>query len=160
MADTIPITCPEAFTKGPPELPELMAASVATPLEKQFSTISGVDSMTSSSSLGMTNVTLKAAYGNTNGTLYTTLATNAMRGRQIFQVTQAPLDQIEQVRHGGIDGFRPMVVADGLRMPGGQFPMRGNVRAGLSMVAPNQEVLRIDRRTSMVHQPAHPGGIE
>jgi hydrophobic/amphiphilic exporter-1 (mainly G- bacteria), HAE1 family len=39
--------------------PELMAASVATPLEKQFSTISGVDSMTSSSSLGMTNITLQ-----------------------------------------------------------------------------------------------------
>ena len=26
----IPITCPEAFTKGPPELPELMAASVCS----------------------------------------------------------------------------------------------------------------------------------
>jgi hydrophobic/amphiphilic exporter-1 (mainly G- bacteria), HAE1 family len=39
--------------------PEMMAASVATPLEKQFSTISGVDSMTSSSSLGSTNVTLQ-----------------------------------------------------------------------------------------------------
>jgi HAE1 family hydrophobic/amphiphilic exporter-1 len=39
--------------------PELMAASVATPLEKQFSTISGVDSMTSSSSLGATNITLQ-----------------------------------------------------------------------------------------------------
>jgi hydrophobic/amphiphilic exporter-1 (mainly G- bacteria), HAE1 family len=39
--------------------PELMAASVATPLEKQFSTISGVDSMTSSSSLGTTNITLQ-----------------------------------------------------------------------------------------------------
>src|SRR5512146_3544232 len=39
--------------------PEMMAASVATPLEKQFSTIAGVDSMTSSSSLGSTNVTLQ-----------------------------------------------------------------------------------------------------
>jgi hydrophobic/amphiphilic exporter-1 (mainly G- bacteria), HAE1 family len=39
--------------------PEMMAASVATPLEKQFSTISGVDSMTSSSSLGMTSITLQ-----------------------------------------------------------------------------------------------------
>jgi HAE1 family hydrophobic/amphiphilic exporter-1 len=39
--------------------PELMAASVATPLERQFSTISGVDSMTSSSSLGSTNITLQ-----------------------------------------------------------------------------------------------------
>jgi HAE1 family hydrophobic/amphiphilic exporter-1 len=41
--------------------PEMMAASVATPLEKQFSTISGVDSMTSSSSLGMTSITLQFA---------------------------------------------------------------------------------------------------
>jgi hydrophobic/amphiphilic exporter-1 (mainly G- bacteria), HAE1 family len=39
--------------------PEMMAASVATPLEKQFSTIAGVDSMTSSSSLGFTNITLQ-----------------------------------------------------------------------------------------------------
>ncbi len=39
--------------------PEMMAASVATPLERQFSTIPGVDSMTSSSSLGFTNVTLQ-----------------------------------------------------------------------------------------------------
>jgi hydrophobic/amphiphilic exporter-1 (mainly G- bacteria), HAE1 family len=39
--------------------PEMMAASVATPLERQFSTISGVDSMTSSSSLGSTSITLQ-----------------------------------------------------------------------------------------------------
>jgi HAE1 family hydrophobic/amphiphilic exporter-1 len=39
--------------------PEMMAASVATPLEKQFSTISGIDSMTSSSSLGNTQITLQ-----------------------------------------------------------------------------------------------------
>ena len=39
--------------------PETMASSVATPLEKQFATISGLDSMTSSSIQGMTNVTLQ-----------------------------------------------------------------------------------------------------
>ena len=39
--------------------PETMAASVATPLERQFSTIAGLDSMTSSSALGMTTVTLQ-----------------------------------------------------------------------------------------------------
>ncbi|MGA2264154.1 MAG: efflux RND transporter permease subunit, partial [Acidobacteriota bacterium] len=39
--------------------PEMMAASVATPLERQFSTIPGIDSMSSSSSLGFTNVTLQ-----------------------------------------------------------------------------------------------------
>jgi len=39
--------------------PETMAASVATPLEKQFSTIAGIDNMTSSSQLGSTNVTIQ-----------------------------------------------------------------------------------------------------
>ena len=39
--------------------PQTMAASVATPLEKQFSTIAGVDNMTSTSSLGSTSITLQ-----------------------------------------------------------------------------------------------------
>jgi len=39
--------------------PETMASAVATPLEKQFSTIAGVDQMTSSSSLGNTSITLQ-----------------------------------------------------------------------------------------------------
>ena len=39
--------------------PETMASSVATPLEKEFSTIAGLDTMTSSSQLGNTQVTLQ-----------------------------------------------------------------------------------------------------
>jgi hydrophobic/amphiphilic exporter-1 (mainly G- bacteria), HAE1 family len=39
--------------------PETMAAAVATPLEKQFSTIAGIDNMTSTSSLGSTSITLQ-----------------------------------------------------------------------------------------------------
>ncbi len=39
--------------------PQTMAAAVATPLEKQFSTIAGVDNMTSTSSLGSTSITLQ-----------------------------------------------------------------------------------------------------
>jgi hydrophobic/amphiphilic exporter-1 (mainly G- bacteria), HAE1 family len=39
--------------------PETMASSVATPLEKQFSTIPGVDSMSSVSSLGSAQITLQ-----------------------------------------------------------------------------------------------------
>jgi HAE1 family hydrophobic/amphiphilic exporter-1 len=39
--------------------PETMASAVATPLEKQFSTIAGVDSMTSTSAIGSTSVTLQ-----------------------------------------------------------------------------------------------------
>jgi HAE1 family hydrophobic/amphiphilic exporter-1 len=39
--------------------PETMASAVATPLEKQFSTIAGVDSMSSVSALGLTSVTFQ-----------------------------------------------------------------------------------------------------
>ena len=39
--------------------PETMASSVATPLERQFGRIAGITQMTSSSSLGQTNVTLQ-----------------------------------------------------------------------------------------------------
>src|SRR4026209_458401 len=38
--------------------PETMASSVATPLEKQFSTISGITSISSRSSQGSTNISL------------------------------------------------------------------------------------------------------
>ncbi len=39
--------------------PDTMAAAVATPLENQFSTIAGLNSMTSSNSLGNTSITLE-----------------------------------------------------------------------------------------------------
>src|SRR5438128_12318754 len=39
--------------------PETMASSVATPLERQFSTIAGLDSMISASGLGSTSITLQ-----------------------------------------------------------------------------------------------------
>jgi HAE1 family hydrophobic/amphiphilic exporter-1 len=39
--------------------PETMASAVATPLERQFSTIAGVDSMTSTNALGNTLITLQ-----------------------------------------------------------------------------------------------------
>ena len=39
--------------------PETMASSVATPLERQFTTIAGIDSMASSSSIGSTNITIQ-----------------------------------------------------------------------------------------------------
>ncbi len=39
--------------------PATMASAVATPLEKQFSTIAGIDNMTSTSSLGSTTITLQ-----------------------------------------------------------------------------------------------------
>src|SRR5213079_2111267 len=43
----------------PGATPDTMASAVAMPLEKQFSTIAGVDSMTSSSTQGFTQITLQ-----------------------------------------------------------------------------------------------------
>lgn len=43
--------------------PETMAASVAAPIERQLSTISGISSMTSSSSLGTTQITIQFDLG-------------------------------------------------------------------------------------------------
>jgi HAE1 family hydrophobic/amphiphilic exporter-1 len=39
--------------------PETMASAVATPLERQFSTIAGLDSMSSTNALGLTQITLQ-----------------------------------------------------------------------------------------------------
>ncbi|HXK05176.1 MAG TPA: efflux RND transporter permease subunit [Verrucomicrobiae bacterium] len=49
----------QVFANLPGASPETMASSVATPLERQFSTIPGLDSMTSTSSRGSTNITLQ-----------------------------------------------------------------------------------------------------
>ena len=42
--------------------PETMASAVATPLERQFTTIAGVDSMTSVSALGLTQITIQFSF--------------------------------------------------------------------------------------------------
>jgi HAE1 family hydrophobic/amphiphilic exporter-1 len=51
----------QVSAKLPGASPETMASSVATPLEKQFSTIAGIDNMTSSSLQGATRITLQFA---------------------------------------------------------------------------------------------------
>src|SRR3954462_13248679 len=43
----------------PGATPETMASAVATPLEQQLATIAGIDSMTSSSTLGGTSITVQ-----------------------------------------------------------------------------------------------------
>ena len=47
------------YASLPGASPETMAATVATPLEKSFSAIAGIDNITSSSSLGSTSITLQ-----------------------------------------------------------------------------------------------------
>ncbi|HEY4320859.1 MAG TPA: efflux RND transporter permease subunit [Gemmatimonadales bacterium] len=61
VSDLPPVDYPTISVSAglPGAAPETMAATVATPLEKAFSAIAGVDEITSSSSLGSTNVTLQ-----------------------------------------------------------------------------------------------------
>src|SRR5260221_9194178 len=59
MRVTSPTSGAEATAPG--ARPATMASSVATPLERQFSAIAGVDSMPSVSSLGSTSITLQFA---------------------------------------------------------------------------------------------------
>ncbi|MBZ5510561.1 MAG: efflux RND transporter permease subunit [Acidobacteriia bacterium] len=49
----------QVIAQLPGASPETMASSVATPLEKQFSTIAGIDSMTSTNALGSANITIQ-----------------------------------------------------------------------------------------------------
>src|SRR5258706_120946 len=57
------VDCPtiQVSAQLPGASPETMAAAVATPLEKQFSTIAGIDQMTSLSGQGTTSITIQFA---------------------------------------------------------------------------------------------------
>jgi HAE1 family hydrophobic/amphiphilic exporter-1 len=71
--------------------PETMASSVATPLERQFSTIAGLDSMVSSSSLGSTSITLQFALNrNLDAAAQDVQAAIAAAGRQLPPNMPAP----------------------------------------------------------------------
>jgi HAE1 family hydrophobic/amphiphilic exporter-1 len=71
--------------------PETMAAAVATPLERQFSTIAGLDSMVSSSSLGSTSITLQFALNrNLDAAAQDVQAAIAAAGRQLPPNMPAP----------------------------------------------------------------------
>ncbi|HEX4370615.1 MAG TPA: efflux RND transporter permease subunit, partial [Rhizomicrobium sp.] len=61
VSELPPVDFPTIFVSAslPGADPSTMASSVATPLESQFSTIPGVTSMTSQSSLGRTSVIIQ-----------------------------------------------------------------------------------------------------
>ncbi|HEV8456394.1 MAG TPA: efflux RND transporter permease subunit [Gemmatimonadales bacterium] len=71
--------------------PETMASSVATPLEKQFSTIPGVETMTSTSTLGSTSITLQFALTrNIDAAAQDVQAAISQAGRQLPQEMLPP----------------------------------------------------------------------
>ncbi|MBI4889717.1 MAG: efflux RND transporter permease subunit, partial [Acidobacteria bacterium] len=61
VSDLPPVEYPTISVSAslPGASPDTMASTVATPLERQFSTIAGIDNMSSSSSLGNTSITLQ-----------------------------------------------------------------------------------------------------
>src|SRR5438046_6676118 len=68
-----------------------MASAVATPLERQFSTIAGLDSMVSSSSLGSTSITLQFDLNrNVDAAAQDVQAAITAAGRQLPQTLTSP----------------------------------------------------------------------
>jgi HAE1 family hydrophobic/amphiphilic exporter-1 len=61
VSDLPPVEYPTISVSAalPGASPETMASTVATPLERQFSTIAGIDNMSSTSALGRTSITLQ-----------------------------------------------------------------------------------------------------
>src|SRR5579862_904633 len=61
VSDLPPVDFPTIFVRAslPGASPETMAATVATPLEKQFSTIAGIDEISSTSALSTTGITVQ-----------------------------------------------------------------------------------------------------
>src|SRR5881296_2878174 len=61
VSDLPPVDFPTISVSAslPGASPETMASSVATPLERQFSTIAGIDSMSSVSAQGLTQITIQ-----------------------------------------------------------------------------------------------------
>jgi HAE1 family hydrophobic/amphiphilic exporter-1 len=71
--------------------PETMASAVATPLEKQFSTIAGIDSMTSTSVLGNTQITIQFSLSrNIDGAAQDVQAAITQAQRQLPQNLPSP----------------------------------------------------------------------
>jgi HAE1 family hydrophobic/amphiphilic exporter-1 len=71
--------------------PDTMASAVALPLEKQFSTISGLDSMSSQSNLGRTSITLQFNLKrNIDGAAQDVQAAITQAGKQLPQNLPAP----------------------------------------------------------------------
>ena len=66
--------------------PETMASAVAAPLERQFSTIAGLDSMTSTNGLGIAQITLQFSLDRNIDAaaqdVQTAIATSAFAGNQ------------------------------------------------------------------------------
>ena len=71
--------------------PDTMAAAVALPLEKQFSTIPGLDSMSSQNTLGRTSITLQFNLNrNIDGAAQDVQAAITQAGRSLPQNMPAP----------------------------------------------------------------------
>ena len=115
--------------------PETMASAVATPLEKQFSTIAGIDNMTSTSSLGQTQIVIQFALDrNIDAAAQDVQAAIAQTARQLpqgmippsYQKTNpadAPILTLaltsDQVPLSTLDEFGETTLAQRLSMVGG-----------------------------------------
>ena len=149
----------------PAPAPEIMASSVATPLERQFGHIAGVTEMTSSSSLGTTNVTLQfdlsrnidgaardveAAINAARTYLPANLPANPTYRKvnpadspiMIIGLTSDTYDRAGHVRRG-LDHHAAEALADSGRGPGQRGRRRATRRCASTSIPPQLNQLRI-----------------
>ncbi len=93
VSDLPPVEYPTINVSAslPGASPDTMASTVATPLERQFSTIAGIDNMSSTSSLGSTSITLQFALErDIDGAAQDVMAAISQAGRSLPPSMPAP----------------------------------------------------------------------
>ena len=87
--------------------PETMASAVATPLEKQFSTIAGIDSMTSVSGQGITAITIQFSLDRDIDAAAQDVQVGDRHGAQAAAADDAHAAVVPQGEPGGLPGLLP-----------------------------------------------------
>jgi HAE1 family hydrophobic/amphiphilic exporter-1 len=138
--------------------PETMASAVATPLEKQFSTIAGVDSMSSVSSQGSAQITIQFSLDrNIDAAAQDVQAAIAKAAKQLPPNLPTP-PTYQKVNPGG---FTPVIF---LAMSSPTLPLStvDNYAENLlaEQISQINGVAQVERLRRAAIRRAHPGGPE
>jgi multidrug efflux pump len=106
--------------------PEVMASSVATPLERQFGHIAGISQMTSSSTLGTTSITLQFDYSrDVDGAARDVQA--AINAARTYLPTNLPANPTYRKVNSSEFPVMVLVMTSGIHTPGEMFDTASSV---------------------------------
>jgi multidrug efflux pump len=106
--------------------PEVMASSVATPLERQFGHIAGVSQMTSSSTLGTTSITLQFDYSrDVDGAARDVQA--AINAARTYLPTNLPANPAYRKVNSSVFPVMVLIMTSDIHTPGEMFDTASSV---------------------------------